>query len=128
MRGMIKSVNRFGVFVPSLEAAKEFYTGIGFELEHEAKIEAAGIRFAFVRMGAVRLELIEKLEGANVPFHQDGVINNITFDVDDIEATMEDLSARGVQFFGRVADLPTVKIVFGKGPNGEIIELVENKG
>ncbi|TAL75497.1 MAG: hypothetical protein EPN76_14975 [Burkholderiaceae bacterium] len=127
---MIKNVALIGLIVDDLEKAKHFYTGLGFSVDLELDLPQIKIRNAFVSLAGTKLELIEAYAGTTLPYHQGGVINHLTFEVDDIVASIEDLRQMGVGF---ITDLQSVaaepaglvKFIHGKGPNGEIIELWE---
>jgi catechol 2,3-dioxygenase-like lactoylglutathione lyase family enzyme len=127
---LIKNIALIGLVVEDLEKAKSFYTKLGFNIDLELDLPAIQIRNAFVSLAGTKLELIEAYPGVKLPYHRDGVINHMTFEVDDIEASMRELKDLGVEFITELQAVTAepvglVKFVHGKGVNGEIIELWE---
>ena len=58
-------VQRFALVVPDLDRALEWYRDrFDFELESRWEVEEAGLRFAHLRAGGVRFELMER-DGAS---------------------------------------------------------------
>jgi methylmalonyl-CoA/ethylmalonyl-CoA epimerase len=126
---MIKKVHLIGVIVDDLKKAKEFYQNLGFSVDLELDLPSISIRNAFVSLEGTSLELIEPYPGAELPYHRDGVINHLTFLVEGIEQTMEEMKSIGAEIITELGaervDNATIKFVFFKGVNGEIIELWE---
>lgn len=92
---MKKRISRFGIFVPNLEKAVEFYQTLGFEKQRS--LEIPSMKIAFVSLEGTILELIEKT--GEVPFHKDGVLNHICFDVENIQESFKEFTDAGTQFF-----------------------------
>jgi predicted enzyme related to lactoylglutathione lyase len=120
---MKKRISRFGLFVPDLGKAVTFYQNLGFEKTGEAEIPA--MKIAFVSFEGQLLELIEKTN--DVPFHKDGVLNHITFDVDDIQEAVKEFTEAGATIFVEPMSLGTGTgyVAFGYGASGEVIELFQ---
>lgn len=116
-----KTISRFGLFVESLERAKSFYQKLGFNIVRD--LDTPTMTLAFVQFEDHILELIEKKE--ELPFHRDGVLNHMTFDVDDIDSVVEEMTNAGATFFMPPTSLGTGKVAFAMGPSGEVIELFQ---
>jgi catechol 2,3-dioxygenase-like lactoylglutathione lyase family enzyme len=139
----IQSMHHVSVVVEDLEAAKAFFADLGMELEGEAPIEGRlvdrlnaldGIRVDIAMMrtldGHGRLELTK--------FHSPEVISpepknalgntlglrSVMFAVDDIDATVAGLRARGVEIVGEVVQYEdTYRLCYVRGPEGIIVAL-----
>ena len=86
------------------------------------------LKIVILKCGALIIELLEYTV-PSIAVRGAGVYDHLAFAVDDIEQAMADLKAKGVLF---ESDGPRVafsgkKIAFFSGPNGERIELVEEK-
>jgi methylmalonyl-CoA/ethylmalonyl-CoA epimerase len=96
----IKRVNHFGVIVEDLDdAVRSFTEHLGLTLDH---IEPYGdeLEIAFLPCGETLVELIEPRTqaGSNADYlkeHGPG-IQHVAFEVDDLDAALEELSERGV--------------------------------
>jgi catechol 2,3-dioxygenase-like lactoylglutathione lyase family enzyme len=141
----IQQMHHVSVVVDDLETAKAFFVELGMELEGEAPIEGEwvdrvngldGIRVDIAMMrtpdGDGRLELTK--------FHTPGVISpepanalgntlglrSIMFTVDDIDATVAGLRARGVELIGEVVQYEdSYRLCYARGPEGIIVALSE---
>jgi catechol 2,3-dioxygenase-like lactoylglutathione lyase family enzyme len=122
---MLNKIALIGVIVDDLSKAKEFYQNLGFSVDAELDLPSIHMKNAFVSFQGTTIELIQAYPNVKLPFHKDGVVNHFTFGVSNIEETVEDLKSKGVEFIGEVGDVDGVKFIFGKGVNGEIIELLE---
>jgi catechol 2,3-dioxygenase-like lactoylglutathione lyase family enzyme len=122
---MLIKIALIGVIVDDLSKAKEFYLSLGFSVDAELDLPSISMKNAFVSFQGTTIELIQAYPNAELPFHKDGVVNHFTFGVTNIEETVEELKSKGVEFIGEVGDVEGVKFIFGKGVNGEIIELLE---
>jgi catechol 2,3-dioxygenase-like lactoylglutathione lyase family enzyme len=125
---VLKKIALIGVIVDDLKKAKEFYQGLGFTIDRELDLPSLQMKNAFVSFEGSTIELIEPYANVRLPFHQDGKVNHFTFGVENIEETVVELKEKGVEFITEVGAVGNVKYVFGKGANGEIIELLETVG
>jgi catechol 2,3-dioxygenase-like lactoylglutathione lyase family enzyme len=139
-------MDHIGIVVDDLAAATEFFVELGLELRGQTVIEGRvvdsivgleGVRtdVAFMRTpdGHGRLELIKFKAPANdgqarpapAPANTPG-IRHIAFAVDDIDAVLARLRARGAELVGgleRYED--SYRLCYVRGPAGIIIELAE---
>jgi catechol 2,3-dioxygenase-like lactoylglutathione lyase family enzyme len=140
----IQRMDHVGVVVADLAAATEFFVELGLVLQSQWSVEGElvdrivgleGVRADVVMMqtqdGNGRLEL-SKFQS---PSHQDGYrpepanapgIRHVSFAVDDIDAMVAGLRARGVELVGEVVSYGSVyRLCYVRGPEGIIVELAE---
>jgi catechol 2,3-dioxygenase-like lactoylglutathione lyase family enzyme len=141
----IQRMDHVGVVVDDLEAAISFFVELGMELEGKAPIEGPsvdrvngldGVRVDIAMMrtpdGHGRLELTKfhtptavSAEPANAPGNTLG-LRTIMFAVDDIDATVAGLRARGAELVGEVAQYQdSYRLCYVRGPAGIIVALAE---
>jgi catechol 2,3-dioxygenase-like lactoylglutathione lyase family enzyme len=140
-------MDHIGIVVDDLAAATEFFVELGLELRGEALVEGRvvdrivgleGVRteVAFMRTpdGHGRLELIKFQtpvaggEARPAPANTPG-LRHIAFAVEDIDAVVANLRARGAELVGgleRYED--SYRLCYVRGPAGIIIELAEKIG
>jgi catechol 2,3-dioxygenase-like lactoylglutathione lyase family enzyme len=141
----IQRMDHVGVVVDDLEAAIAFFVELGMELEGEAPIEGRwvdrvsgliGVRVDIAMMrspdGHGRLELTKfhtptavSAEPKNAPGNTLG-LRSIMFAVNDIDATVAGLRARGAELVGEVAQYQdSYRLCYVRGPEGIIVALAE---
>jgi catechol 2,3-dioxygenase-like lactoylglutathione lyase family enzyme len=137
-------MDHVGVVVEDLEAATEFFVELGLVVQGEASVEGGwvdrivgleGVRSDIVMMqtpdGNGRLELTkfrspptrdgDRRAPANAPG-----IRHVSFAVDDVDAAVAGLRARGADLVGEVVSYANVyRLCYVRGPEGIIIELAE---
>lgn len=141
---MLKRMDNVGIVVDDLEAATAFFVELGMELEVETSVEGrwvdrvvgldnVRVDVAFVRTpdGHGRLELMKFQRPAavsaepNAPANTLG-IRRIMFAVEDIDAVVAGLRARGVELVGEVVPHEDrSRLCSVRGPQGSIIALAE---
>ena len=140
----IQRMDHVSVVVEDLEAAIAFFVELGMELEGEAPIEGPevdrvngldGVRvdIAMVRVpdGHGRLELTKFHSPTAVSAGPENAPNtlglrSIMFAVDDIDATVRGLRARGAELVGEVAQFQdSYRLCYVRGPEGIIVALAE---
>jgi catechol 2,3-dioxygenase-like lactoylglutathione lyase family enzyme len=136
-----------GIVVDDLAAATEFFAELGLEMQGEGAVEGRwvdrivgldGVRTEFAMMqtpdGNGRLELVRfhsppnQGDSRHAPANTRG-IRHIAFAVEDIDAVVARLRARGAELVGeleRYVDL--YRLCYVRGPEGIIIELAEKIG
>jgi catechol 2,3-dioxygenase-like lactoylglutathione lyase family enzyme len=143
----IQRMEHVGVVVDDLAAATEFFVQLGLELQGQGPVEGRwvdrvvgleGVRaeIAIVQTpdGYGRLELTKfhapsdqggnRHSQANTPG-----IRHVAFAVEDIDAVLAGLRARGVELVGEVERYgDSYRLCFVRGPEGIIIELAERIG
>ncbi len=100
----IKRVDHLGIIVSDLDGALRGFTEhLGLELDHTEQY-GDELDIAFLPCGETLVELITPLtrEGSNADYleqHGPG-IQHVAFEVDDLDAALEELSERGVNALG----------------------------
>ena len=133
---MIRKVNHFAIVVHNIEEALQFYEGaLGIELTDVKEVPEQAVRVAFLPVGESEIELVEPLTAnssiARFLEKRGEGMHHICLEVEDIEAALQDLAAKGVRLIddqprrgahGRVAFLHT------RSAHGVLIELIEKPG
>jgi catechol 2,3-dioxygenase-like lactoylglutathione lyase family enzyme len=136
-----------GVVVDDLAAAIEFFLELGLELEGEAAVEGPsvdrivgleGVRADIAILqtpdGTGKLELSKfhspSYEGDNRPAPSNAPgIRHILFAVDDIDAVVARVRARGFELVGELERYKdSYRLCYVRGPQGIIVELAEKIG
>ena len=141
----IQRMDNVLIVVDDLEAAKAFFAELGMELEGETTVEGrwvdrvvglndvrADIAMMRTPDGHGRVELTKfhtppavRAEPKNAPANALG-IRRIMFAVDDIDATVAGLRARGAELVGEVAQYQdSYRLCYLRGPEGILIALAE---
>lgn len=143
----VERMDHVGVVVDDLEAAIEFFATLGMERAGEGQVEGAwvdrivgleGVRseLAFMQTpdGRGRLELVKfhspaPEEGdSRAPSNALG-IRHLTFAVDDVDATVARLQAKGGELVGEIVRYENAyRLCYIRGPEGIILELAEEIG
>jgi catechol 2,3-dioxygenase-like lactoylglutathione lyase family enzyme len=140
----IQRMEHVGIVVDDLTAAIEFFVELGLELQGEAPVEGRwvdrvvgleGVRVDTALMqtpdGNGRLELVKfhsptnQVDNRHAPANAPG-IRHIAFAVEDIDAVVAGLRARGAELVGKLERYEdTYRLCYVRGPEGIIVELTE---
>ena len=140
-------MEHIGIVVNDLAAATKFFVELGLELQGEAPVEGRwvdrvvgldGVRAEIALLqtpdGHGRLELTKfhtpttEVGNRNEPANTPG-IRHIAFAVEDIDAVVAGLRARGTQLVGELERYQdSYRLCYVRGPEGIIIELAEQIG
>ena len=96
----ILKVDHLGIAVPSLDEAVATYEALGFEVEAAHDVPSEKVRTAFLPLGESHVELLEPTDpsSAIAKFLETRKgLHHVCVQVDDIEAALAELRARGVQ-------------------------------
>ncbi len=146
-RMTIRRMEHVGIVVNDLAAAVAFFVELGLELQGEGSVEGGwvdrvvgleGIQAEIAMLetpdGHGRLELAKfhaPLGGGGdqrAPANTPG-IRHVAFAVDDIDAAVAGLRARGAQLVGEVERYrDSYRLCYVRGPEGIIVELAEQIG
>jgi catechol 2,3-dioxygenase-like lactoylglutathione lyase family enzyme len=138
-------MDNVGIVVEDLEAAIEFFTELGLELEGRAPIEGkwadgvTGLRNMRVEIAMMRtpdghgkLEMSRFLAPAVVADHRTAPVNalgylRVMFAVDDMDDTLARLEKRGAALVGEVVQYEDVfRLCYIRGPEGILIGLAQD--
>jgi catechol 2,3-dioxygenase-like lactoylglutathione lyase family enzyme len=143
----VQRTDHVGIVVDDLAAATEFFVELGLVLQGEGSVEGRvvdrivgleGIRtdVAFMQTpdGYGRLELIkfhspsDQGDNRHAPANTPG-IRHVAFAVEDIDAVIARLRARGAELVGELERYEdSYRLCYVRGPAGIIIELAEQIG
>jgi catechol 2,3-dioxygenase-like lactoylglutathione lyase family enzyme len=143
----IQRMDHVGIVVDDLAAATEFFVGLGLRVQGEGTVEGDwvdrvvgldGTRAELAMLeapdGGGRLELTKFIAppgtgpGAPAPANAPG-IRHLAFTVDDIDAVIAGVRARGGELVGEVARYQDVyRLCYVRGPEGIVVELAERIG
>ncbi len=143
----VKRMDNVGIVVEDLDAAIEFFTELGLELEGRAPIEGewadgvTGLRdmrveIAMMRTpdGHSRLELSRFLAPPVAADHRTAPVNalgylRVMFTVEDIDDTLARLGKRGATLVGQVVQYQDMyRLCYIRGPEGLLIGLAQQLG
>ena len=143
----IQRMDHVGIVVDDLAAATEFFVELGLALQGEGSVEGRwvgrvvgleGVQVDFAMMqtpdGNGRLELVKFHSPSNqgdnphAPANTPG-IRQIAFAVEDIDAVVAVLRARGAELVGELERYEdSYRLCCARGPEGNIVELAEQIG
>lgn len=143
----VKRMDNVGIVVENLDAAIEFFTELGLELEGRAPIEGAwadgvtglpGMRVEIAMLrtpdGHGRLELSRFLAPPVVADHRNAPVNSlgylrVMFAVDNLDDTLARIGRRGAKVVGEVVQYQDIyRLCYVRGPEGILIGLAEQLG
>ena len=102
---MILMIDHLGIAVPSLAEAVKAYEALGFRVEATHEVPSEKVRAAFLPVGESRLELLEPTDASSVIakfLERRSGLHHVCVLVDDIEATLAEMKARGVPLIDEV--------------------------
>ena len=143
----IQRMDHVGIVVDDLAAATEFFVELGLELQGEGSVDGRwvdrivgldGVRAGFAMMqtpgGNGRLELVkfhspsDQGDNRHAPANTPG-IRHVAFVVEDIDAVVAGLRARGAELVGELERYEdSYRLCYVRGPEGIIVELAEQIG
>ncbi|MDD2958710.1 MAG: VOC family protein [Lachnospiraceae bacterium] len=135
---VINGLNHICIYTKDVEGSYEFYHRyFDFECVYETLVgrpeegEEFPFRVKMIRSQDLVLELIQPAKEAYVNAQVTGAINHVGFDVSDIEESVKQLRARGMEQISEISNMPDfyqgMKAVSLKGPSGENVSLYEFK-
>src|SRR5688572_12603452 len=127
-------INHLGIATKSIDNALEFWSdALGLENIHTEVVEDQKVRVAMLPIGESRIELLEPTSDdspiSKFLEKRGGGIHHIAVEVDDIEAALRKLKARGVRLIDEKARIGAegclVAFVHPSASNGVLLELVQ---
>jgi len=131
---MIRHINHIAIVVPDVEEALSFYQdALGLKLSHVEPNEEQGVVVAFLPTGKSEVELVEPVDthtGVARFLNKRGPgLHHICFEVDDMQATLARLDAKGVELINREPIIGTggkkTAFIHPRSACGVLIELYE---
>ena len=131
---MVVKVDHIGIAVSNLEETLKVYTDLlGMQLHGTDTIEEQKVKTAFLPVGDSEIELLESTapDGPIAKFIETRGqgIQHIAFKVDDIEAALAELKAKGVRLIDEKprygAGGAKIAFLHPKATNGVLIELCQ---
>ena len=143
----LQRMDHVGIVVDDLAAATAFFLELGLKLQGEASVGGGwvdrvvgleGVRAEIAMMetpdGHGRIELakfhapLSQGGDRHAPANTPG-IRHITFEVDDIDAVVASVQARGAELVGAIERYKdSYRLCYIRGPEGIIVELAERIG
>ncbi len=143
----IQRMHHVGIVVDDLAAATEFFVELGLKLQDEGSVEGdlvdrvvglEGVRSEIAMLetpdghGRIELSKFHTPSGPggdrDAPANAPG-IRHVTFEVDDLDAAVATVRARGGDLVGEVENYQDVyRLCYVRGPEGIIVELAEKIG
>lgn len=143
----ILRMEHIGIVVDDLAAATEFFVQLGLELQGAAPVEGRwvdrvvgleGVRADIAMMqtpdGSGRLELTKYHSPSSQGGNRHALANtpgirHVAFAVEDIDAVVAGLRARGAELVGELERYEDMyRLCYVRGPEGIIVELAEQIG
>jgi len=143
----IRRFDHVGITVADLDTATAFFVGLGLEVEGQMFMEGEfvdtvigirGSRSHIVMLrppeGGPGLELSsfvrpEHEPGSATPMANELGLRNVSFEVDDLQATVDQLAANGYGLVGAIGQYENIwRMAYVRGPEGIIVSLAERIG
>ncbi len=132
---MVRKLNHVGIIAGNLEAVIEKFKAVGIPCTDVRDVPKFGSRVAFLPLGDTTIEIIGHTgQGTGddamdrVVRSNPGIINHISLEVDDIEATVRDfekIGARIVEGCPRQGAHGRIAFFYPETTDGILIELCE---
>jgi methylmalonyl-CoA epimerase len=123
-------IDHLGIAVPDLAAAIKTFESLGFSVEATHDVPTEKVRTAFLPVGESHLELLEPTDQSSVIakfLQKRSGLHHVCVLVDDIEAAMADMRAKGVELLDEVPRVGAggcrVAFVHPRSAGGVLLEL-----
>lgn len=142
----VRRFDHVGITVADLDAATDFFVGLGLEVEGRAFVEGefldtvCGIpdsRTEIVMLRSPdggRLELARFVRPEAVPGSPDAMANelglrNVSFEVDDVQAAVDWAASEGYRLVGGIGEHEGAwRMAYLRGPEGLVVSLAQRLG
>jgi catechol 2,3-dioxygenase-like lactoylglutathione lyase family enzyme len=143
----IRRFDHVGITVADLDTVTAFFVGLGLEVEGRMFMEGEfvdtvigipGSRSHIVSLrppgGGSGVELSSFVSPAHEPGSPNAMANelglrNVSFEVDDLQATVDRLAAEGYGLVGGIGSYENIwRMAYVRGPEGIIVSLAERIG
>jgi methylmalonyl-CoA epimerase len=132
----LKNIDHIGIAVSNLQESLSFWeTSLGIELHGIEEVAEQNVRTAFLPVGGTEIELLEPTSADSsvarfIEKRGEG-LHHIAIRVDDIEAALAELKAKGIQLIDETprngAGGARIAFVHRKATHGVLLELCERK-
>jgi len=132
----LKNIDHIGIAVTSIQESLSFWeTSLGIEPHSIQEVPEQKLRTAFLPVGGTEIELLESTSADSsvakfIEKHGEG-LHHIAIRVDDIEAALAELKAKGIQLIDETprngAGGARIAFVHPKATHGVLLELCERK-
>lgn len=124
---MITKMEHTAIMVKDMDKTIQFYTEMfGFKLRLRGSRPDKEMAFIYLESQPdMEIELIRDIHSTE-EYNEIGIVNHLAFTVTNIEEEIIELREKGINFISEVK--PTLeggRNIFFKGPNNEILQLVE---
>jgi len=126
-------INHLGIATKGIDEALKFWSdALGLENVHTEIVQDQKVKVAMLPIGESRVELLEPTDDdspiSKFLEKRGGGIHHIAIEVDDIEATLKKLKAKGMRLIDETprigAEGSLVAFVHPSSANGVLLELV----
>lgn len=142
----IKRFDHIGITVADLDTAADFFVGLGLEVEGRTFIEGEFLEtVCAIPDSRTEILMLKSVDGIRLelarfvrPDHQPGSPNamatelglrNVSFEVDDLHAAVDELAAKGYGLVGGIGEHEgVVRMAYVRGPEGIVVSLFEYFG
>jgi methylmalonyl-CoA/ethylmalonyl-CoA epimerase len=131
---MLRKIEHIALAVSDLEAAVQHYAEVwGVGVEHRERVEDQGVEEAMLPVGDTYLQLLgatgpDSTVAKFIDRRGEG-LHHIAYEVDDLEAALAELKAKGVPLIDEKPRLGgrghMVAFVHPKGNHGLLVELIQ---
>jgi methylmalonyl-CoA epimerase len=133
---MIKRLHHVGVATASIDDALKFYREmLGLELTETVRMDDRQLKVSFLKAGDSEVELLEPTDKestvARFIERRGPGLHHICFEVDDIQAAIDELMARGAEFVEpepRAGAVGQVAFMLPEVGRGVLVELIQPDG
>lgn len=129
-------INHLGIATTSIDEALKFWAdSLGLKNVHTETVADQKVRVAMLPLGESRIELLEPISDdspiSKFLEKRGGGIHHIAVEVDDIEASLQQMKAAGVRLIDETprvgAEGCLVAFIHPSSTNGVLLELVQTR-